>query len=451
MQNSGRLGVGQTANAEDMVKVWGVLQMMLQEWQQKRWLVYHLVTYTVVSTGAQSYTFGPGGQINTNVKAAWGLEALAPLSGFEGTDYFVGEIVTLSAAPASGTPSAAQQAQVTEVDSGAVVSVQTDLAAVGSIQFFANPINGETITLDGVVWTFVSATAAAYQTQIQANADLTVAQLVTDLNASEDESVSLATYSVTGTLALTTLLLRVMYDATGEEGNEFTLAASTAVPSGATLEDGAANSTLYPGPLPNTWNQASTTGVGLGLVLGFAQWASGTAIAVNSWSQRPAKLESAYLRQINSPSPNQVDFPLNILQSHEDYDKIALKSMESFPGAVFLDSQYPLANLLCYPVAQADVYSINLTVRETLQTQYATLATPVNLPFEYYSAIVYNGAIRCRPLFQIQTYPGDPLPGLATNSLATVRGPNTQIARLVMPAGLSGRKPNNYNIFSDRF
>ncbi len=448
MQNCGRLGTGQTATAEEINKVWAAGQMMLQEWQQKRWLVYHLVTYTVLSTGATSYTFGPGGQINTNVQAAWGLEALAPLSGLGGIGYFVGEIVTLTASPASGTPTAAQQVQVTEVSAGVVTAVQTDLAAVGSIQFFANPIDGESITLDGVVWTFRLGTATGNETNIQATADLTLAQLVSDLNASTDTTISAATYSTTGTLALTTLLLRVMYDATGTEGNAYTLAASTAVPSGATLTSGAANATLYPGPLPNTWTQSTTTGAGFGLQLGFAQWTSGTAVAVNSWSQRPAKIESAYLRQIGSSQTNQVDFPLDILQSHEDYDRISLKTLQSFPGSVFLDSQFPLANLFCYPVPQANQYSVNITVRETLPTQFATLATAVNLPFEYYSAIVYNLAVRCRPLFQIPTYPGDPLPGLATNALATLRGPNTQIARLAMPKTIT--RPGLYNIFSDQ-
>ncbi len=143
-----------------------------------------------------------------------------------------------------------------------------------------------------------------------------------------------------------------------------------------------------------------------------------------------------------------MDYWLDILQSHEDYDKIALKTMQSFPGAVFLDSAWPLGNLFAYPVPQSGIYSINVTVRESLPFQFATLATAMNLPFEYYSAIVYNLAIRCRPLFQIPTYPGDPLPGLAQNSLNVLRGPNTQIARLVMPKQVMGKGPG-YNIFSD--
>lgn len=450
LQECGALGTGQTATAEDMNKAWARGQWMLQEWQQKRWLVYHLVTYSIVSTGAVSYTFGPGGQINTNVVAAWGLSALAPMTGLAGTGYGIGEVLTLSAQPASGTPSAPQQAQVLTVDGGgAVLTVQTNIASYGYVQFPSNPIDGDTITLDGVVWTFKLGGATGNQTNIQATADLTVAQLAADLSASTNANVSLASYGVTGTLGTSDLRLRILYNATGTEGNAFTLAASSATVSGATLTGGVANPAVYPGPLPNTWNQASTTGVGFGLVLGFPTWnLSAVGITKPSGSQRPPKIEAAFMRQIQISQPNQVDYPLDILQSKEDYDRIALKNLQSFGGAVFLDSQWPLGTLFCYPVPQANIYSINVTVMEQLHTSFATLATAVNLPFEYYSAILYNLALRLRPVFQIPTYPGDPLQGLATNALNTLRGPNTQIARLHMPAQLV--RPGIYNIFSDR-
>lgn len=425
--------------------------MMLSQWQQKRFLVYHLVTYSIVATGATSYTFGPGGQLNTNSKAAWSLTALAPISGSEGSDYYVGEIVTLAGVQASSTPSNGPQlAQVTEVDSGAVTTVQVaGISSVGSIQFFSNPVDLDTITLDGTVWTFVAGTAGTAQTQILATADLTLAQLAVDLNDSEDETISQATYSVTGTLGATTLRLRLMFDATGEEGDEFTLAASVATPSGATLTEGADNETLYPGPLPATWTQASTAGSGWGLVLGFAEWAlSAINVAVTAGSQAPAKIESAFLRQISASQPNPVDFYLDILQSMEDYNRIAIKGLESFPGYIFLDSQWPLATLFPWPVPQADLYSVNVTVLEQLQASFATISTPINMPFQYYSAMVLNLAVWLRTTFQIPTFSGDPLAGMAENSLNTLRGPNTQIARAMMPGALlQGGK--RYNIFSD--
>ncbi|HLH92073.1 MAG TPA: hypothetical protein VKX28_26875 [Xanthobacteraceae bacterium] len=39
---------------------------LLAEWQVQRYMVYHLVDYAFVSTGAQSYTVGVGGNFNVN-------------------------------------------------------------------------------------------------------------------------------------------------------------------------------------------------------------------------------------------------------------------------------------------------------------------------------------------------------------------------------------------------
>lgn len=65
LKDTGVLGVGQTATAEDTNDVFDTLNMMIGEWASKRWLLYHLLDVSVVSTGAQSYTVGPGGDIDT--------------------------------------------------------------------------------------------------------------------------------------------------------------------------------------------------------------------------------------------------------------------------------------------------------------------------------------------------------------------------------------------------
>lgn len=165
-------------------------------------------------------------------------------------------------------------------------------------------------------------------------------------------------------------------------------------------------------------------------------------------SVRPAKIESAFLRQITQSQPNQIDYPLAILQSREDYDKIALKQLMSFPGWIFLDAAWPLATLFTWPVPQANIYELHVSIMAQLPASFATQATVFNLPYEYYNAMLFNLALRLRPKYQIGTYPGDPLPGLAKDALAVLRGANTQIAKLQMPADLL--RPGIYNIFSDR-
>ena len=65
LKDTGVLGVGQTANAEDTNDVFDTMNMMIGEWASKRWLLFHLLDLSIVSTGAISYTVGPGGDIDT--------------------------------------------------------------------------------------------------------------------------------------------------------------------------------------------------------------------------------------------------------------------------------------------------------------------------------------------------------------------------------------------------
>jgi hypothetical protein len=58
------LGVGQTASAEDANDAFNLLNMMMAQWQRRRYIVYQLVTTSKVATGALSYTVGPGGDFN---------------------------------------------------------------------------------------------------------------------------------------------------------------------------------------------------------------------------------------------------------------------------------------------------------------------------------------------------------------------------------------------------
>ena len=167
-------------------------------------------------------------------------------------------------------------------------------------------------------------------------------------------------------------------------------------------------------------------------------------------SVRPDKIEAAFLRQLTQSQPNQIDYPLEILQSMEDYSRIALKQLVSFPGAIFLDTGWPLGTVFTYPVPQANIYALGLVVKEQLPSSFVAggLTTVLNLPYEYYSAILYNLALRLRNYFRIPTYAGDSLKALAKSSTNVLRGANTQIARLNMPTELV--RGGIYNIFSDR-
>lgn len=64
LKQSGVLGVGQTASAEDTQDAFKIMNMMLAQWQTDRFLVYHLITTGKVCTGQISYTVGIGGDFN---------------------------------------------------------------------------------------------------------------------------------------------------------------------------------------------------------------------------------------------------------------------------------------------------------------------------------------------------------------------------------------------------
>jgi hypothetical protein len=165
-------------------------------------------------------------------------------------------------------------------------------------------------------------------------------------------------------------------------------------------------------------------------------------------SMRPTRLSSAFVRQLQG-SMNSVDYWLEILESKEDYNRITLKTLVAGPGeAAFLDTDWPEARLFVWPVPQPFIYEIHASVYVQLQVQFATPATPFVFPWEYYNAMMTNLAIRLRPKYRMGTYPGDPLPGMAKDSLAVLRSSQVQIMRLRMPRSIQRR--GLYNIFSDR-
>lgn len=161
---------------------------------------------------------------------------------------------------------------------------------------------------------------------------------------------------------------------------------------------------------------------------------------------RPDRLEDGnYFRMLNTSAPNQVDYPLELLQSYEDYSRIGLKQLGTFPQYIFYDSGYPLGNIFVWPVPQASLYQIHILTKATLG-QFTALTDPVNLPPEYNAAIKWNLSERLRASYRLPQDPG--LMSLAKDSLAVIRGANVQVPRLEIPVALTGG--GNYNVYSDR-
>lgn len=167
---------------------------------------------------------------------------------------------------------------------------------------------------------------------------------------------------------------------------------------------------------------------------------------------RPDRLETGnYFRQLVQSSPNQVDYPLELLESFEDYNRIALKALATFPGYVYYDPAYPLGNLYFWPIPQANLYSMNVLVKCTLIdliTGAKGLATVLDavLPNEYFQAIYLSLAEILRTAYRL---PVDPiLSARAKESREVIRGAAAQLARLRMPDDLI--RPGVYNPYSDQ-
>lgn len=160
---------------------------------------------------------------------------------------------------------------------------------------------------------------------------------------------------------------------------------------------------------------------------------------------RPDRLEAAFFRQIVPSQPNQVDYPLEILEAREDYNRISLKTLTPFGRYIFYDAAYPLGSAYVWPILAANTYELHLTLKADLG-QFTSVGQTINLPPEYYEALSWNLAARLRPAYQLSPDPS--VTALATDSLNTIRGANAQIPRARMPGDLV-RGGGRYNVFSD--
>lgn len=159
---------------------------------------------------------------------------------------------------------------------------------------------------------------------------------------------------------------------------------------------------------------------------------------------RPDRLESAYFRQLTNGSMS-VDYPLQVLQSREDYSRIALKQLSSFAQCIFYDTGYPLGTIYPWPIPQPNLYEVHIIIKDVLP-EFADLTTSYDFPQEYLAAIHYNLVIRTRAAYRLP--PDQQFADLAKDAMETIRAANTQIPVLVMPENLI--RPGVYNIYSDQ-
>jgi hypothetical protein len=163
--------------------------------------------------------------------------------------------------------------------------------------------------------------------------------------------------------------------------------------------------------------------------------------------ERPDRIEFAFFRQIIPNGPTQqTDYVLEILTSWEDYNRIGIKQLGTFPTCAFYSNDFPVGTLYPWPIPQANLYEIFITTKVPLLGDL-TFTSALALPEIYFNAIHWNLTVILRSAYDLPPKPGDI--AFAKDSLNIIRGSNTQIARLQMPGELL--RPGIYNPYSDNY
>jgi hypothetical protein len=165
---------------------------------------------------------------------------------------------------------------------------------------------------------------------------------------------------------------------------------------------------------------------------------------------RPDRIESAFLRQLVVSGLN-VDTPIEIIPSREEYNRLSLKGLISFTIYAYYDNSYPMGTVYFYPSPNAVTYQVWLSFKNAIPVYtMATIASVLSIPPQYIAAIKFNLAKRYRQAYGKGLRPDPELNALARSSLDIVKQSNLQIPELIMPKVLIIQS-SGYNILSDQF
>lgn len=163
--------------------------------------------------------------------------------------------------------------------------------------------------------------------------------------------------------------------------------------------------------------------------------------------ERPDKCHSAFFQLVNGGSFSDafdddfdiastqggIDYPLNIISSKEDYNRIRSKQQIGNAGWLYYEPTFPLGRFLLWPVPLANGCRVVVCFKTQLPA-LTSLGQTINLPSEYYAALHYNLAIRLGAAYRKQQHPT--VVALATDALNVLRTANIQVPTLQMPREL---------------
>ena len=132
---------------------------------------------------------------------------------------------------------------------------------------------------------------------------------------------------------------------------------------------------------------------------------------------------------------NPIDYSLTEIPSYQDYAALGLKGLKTWPNFYFYNPAFPLGEFRPWPIPTGgNVWQLHLIVAQPLQSGLGPTA-PLNLPPEYWDAVMWSLAARMAPSYGQEASPT--VATFAKSSLATIRSANQRIPTLGMPAILS--------------
>jgi len=160
---------------------------------------------------------------------------------------------------------------------------------------------------------------------------------------------------------------------------------------------------------------------------------------------RPTEILHGYVRREN------IDYPASISHSKNDYDAIALKSLQfcGWSTFVYYQASYPFGSLYVYPVPSDSLSSLHLTVESSLE-KFSSLDDEVLIPPTYFSWLQYKLAERVAPDYgQIWTEKNEAILDDIEGALIRNNMKPAPRVRLGL-SGLSGGSGYGYNVTGDR-
>lgn len=122
----------------------------------------------------------------------------------------------------------------------------------------------------------------------------------------------------------------------------------------------------------------------------FTMTAAQASYSTSLLTQRPLRLDYAYLRQSN------IDYPLELIGAKQ-YADISVKSQSSLPAKLYYNPDYPNGTLYFFP-APSTAYQCFIGYYPALPS-FTDSTTVVSLPKGYERMIVSNLAVELAPYF----------------------------------------------------